>query len=49
MNNKIVIYLIVVIAIILILAGGYLRIYQGNSYGLMLVGGIILLAIRYRK
>jgi hypothetical protein len=49
MKNKAVIYLIIAIAIILILAGGYLKFNYGNSYGLMFVGGIILLVLRYRE
>ncbi len=49
MKNKTVIYLIIASAVILILAGGYSKIYHGNSYGLILVGGVILLVLRYRE
>jgi hypothetical protein len=49
MKNKTVIYLIIAIAIILILAGGCLKFNYGNSYGLMLVGGVTLLVLRYRE
>jgi hypothetical protein len=48
-NKKTSICLIVMSAIILIIIGGYLRIYHGNSYGLMFIGGMILLFLRFRE
>ena len=47
MKRKSVIYSIVLVSIILILVGGYLRIHQGNSYGLIFFGGITLLFLQY--
>ena len=49
MKRKSVIYLVIIVSIILILVGGYLRIYYGNSYGLMLLGMILLVILRYWK
>jgi hypothetical protein len=49
MNKKNIFYFILTSAIVLILIGGYLRIYHGNSYGLMFIGGMILLFLRFRE
>ena len=49
MSKKSNLYSIIIISIILILLGGYLRINYGNSYGLILIGGITLLILRYRE
>jgi hypothetical protein len=49
MNKKTISYCTITLSIILILSGGYLSINYGNSYGLMLVGGILLLILRGRN
>lgn len=47
MKRKSVIYLVIIVSIVLIIVGGYLRIYYGNSYGLIFIGGITLLFLQY--
>ena len=47
MKRKSAIYFVIIVSVILILAGGYLRINYGNSYGLIFIGGITLLFLQY--
>jgi hypothetical protein len=47
MKNKTISYSIIIISIILILLGGYLRINHGNNYDLIFIGGFLLLILRF--